>query len=81
MDNGETPYETAEREFKEECGYHGLMLSCDDHVISHYSKHTGLCLHFYCKEVTMETLYAVEKCVLAAPHWGSEVKEKTHVHT
>ena len=78
VDAGEHPEEAVTREFAEEVGSGGeggtkVVFSPEDRVVTHYSSHTRLCLHFYAKEVPSEQFAAIERAVPLAKHWGEEV--------
>ena len=88
VDKGETPAQAVTREFNEEVGCsEGLVtMTTEDHVCTHYSHHTRLCLHFFAKEVSSELYLNIERCPQSASHWGIEVGvlftcTLTHAHT
>ena len=86
VDKGETPAQAVIREFNEEVGCpEGLVtMTTEDHVCTHYSHHTRLCLHFFAKEVSPELYLNIERCPQSASHWGIEVGVSfmcTHTHT
>ena len=74
VDLGEHPEEAVTREFAEEVGGGAnVVFSPQDHVVTHYSSHTRLCLHFYAKEVPSDQFTAIERAAPLAKHWGEEV--------
>ena len=80
VDAGELPEEAVTREFFEEVGSGDsegakVVFSPTDKVVTHYSSHTQLCLHFYAKEVPPEQFAAIERAVPFCKHWGEEVGE------
>lgn len=72
---GETPEQAASRELREETGYNGagLELLPSDHVVTHVSDVTKLCLHFFAKQVTLEQMQCIESSSVMASSWGGEV--------
>ncbi len=76
VDKGETPQQAVTREFVEEVGCNAgvVTVTTDDHVCTHHSDHTRLCLHFFAKEVPYELYTSLEKAPLCAKDWGSEVQ-------
>ena len=72
---GELPEVGATREFAEEVGCEGgaVVVGEGDHVITHYSEHTRLCLHFFAKELSEDHFLALERGVTSAINWGDEV--------
>lgn len=75
IDPGENPEFSLNREMEEEMCLdltkHSIQ-ACN-HVISHYSKKTGLLCHFYALEVTTEELRDIELRALGAKDHGIEV--------
>ncbi len=82
VDEGETPQQAVTREFKEEVGCDDGMVTITtaDHICTHYSHHTRLCLHFFAKEVTRDVYLNLEKSALTAKDWGKEVRINHHHH-
>ena len=72
MDQGESPHQAATRELAEEVGG-AVSVEPADHVISNHSPKTGLCLHFYAKEISMATLRELEGGATRVHDWGAEV--------
>ena len=72
---GELPEAAVSREFGEESGCVGLEVSfsAEDHVTTHYSAETRLCLYFFAQEVSLEQFTAVERSAVAGREWGEEV--------
>ncbi|XP_013419208.1 uncharacterized protein LOC106179942 [Lingula anatina] len=75
IDDGETPEEGLNRELEEEIGLDLTKHSfCKgDHLVSHVNHRKGMVLHFYCKRVTLEDCFEIEKSTLHAKEYGIEV--------
>ena len=75
VDTGETPTEACTRECCEELGIApgDLVITADNHIVTHYSTDTRFCLHFYAKEISLELLKTFECKVPFASDWGQEV--------
>ncbi|CAI8007587.1 U8 snoRNA-decapping enzyme [Geodia barretti] len=50
VDSGETPETAAGRELAEETGCHDIDVTPSNHVVTHVSKKTQLCLHLFAKK-------------------------------
>ena len=87
VDEGETPAQAASRELAEvrvtmeawidhslsqETGAE-LEVVAGDHVITHVSEKTKLCLHFFAKKVTFQQLHSIESSMATSSSWGEEV--------
>ena len=74
---GELPEAAVSREFAEESGSVGLEVSfsAGDHVTTHYSAETRLCLYFFAREVSLEQFTALERSTVVGREWGEEVSE------
>lgn len=76
VDPGEDDVTSLNRELREEINLdtskHQVSLS--DFIISHYNKKTGIGLHFYALEMSLEELHEVEIRSLQAKDHGSEVR-------
>ena len=72
LDEGETPHHAATRELAEEVG--GVVtVEAGDHVTTSCSPKTGLCLHFFAKQVSLTVLKEMEEGATNSPDWGHEV--------
>ena len=75
VDQGETPEMAVNREMCEElgCSSDSCVITIADHVISQVSYQTQFCLHFYAKEIAIETLHSMERSAIVCNDYGSEV--------
>ena len=75
MDSGETPEASVTREFVEEVGVAAgdVVFEEKDHIVTHVSDHTHFCLHFFAREVDLDTFVAMERKALLSKDWGQEV--------
>ena len=75
IDKGETPEVAVNREMCEElgCSPDICVILETDHVLSQVSYKTHFCLHFYVKQISLETLQQMERSMIAGKEYGSEV--------
>ena len=75
VDKGETPEMAVNREMCEElgCSPDSCVITTADHVMSQVSYQTQFCLHFYAKEIAIETLNSMERSAIVCSDYGSEV--------
>ena len=75
IDHGETPEMAVNREMCEELGCSPDICTIldTDHVMSQVSYKTQFCLHFYAKQISIETLRQIEGSVTACKEYGAEV--------
>eukprot|EP00731_Ephydatia_muelleri_P037397 Em0459g4a len=75
VDFGETPEASVTREFVEEVGVAvgDVVFEEKDHIVTHVSDHTHFCLHFFAREVDLDTFVAMERKALLSKDWGQEV--------
>ena len=77
VDRGETPEMVVNRELCEGlgCGADKVAVTPADYMLSKVSHEhmKEFCLHYYAKEVNLETLQQLEKSILAGSKYGREV--------
>ena len=75
VDKGETPEVAVNREMCEELGCSPEICTIldADHVMSQVSYKTQFCLHFYAKQISIETLQQIEANVTTCKEYGAEV--------
>lgn len=75
VDAGEDDVSSLNRELKEELNLDlsKHKITPKEYIISHYNKNTGIGLHFYALEMTLEELNEVERRSFLAKDYGSEV--------
>ena len=77
VEKGESICEGLKRELKEEIGLD--IAECEtselQHMMSHVVHRTKLCLHFYVMKVSVKRLIEIERNMLTASEYGSEVKQ------
>ena len=72
VDPGETPLIAVNRETSEELGMPlgSIEITQEDYLITHCADELKMCLHFYAKEVDLETIVEIEsKCVKKQRLW------------
>ena len=76
VDKGETPEMAVNREMCEELGCSPDICTIldTDHVMSQVSYKTQFCLHFYAKQISIETLQQMERSAIVCSDYGSEVR-------
>ena len=76
VDKGETPEVAVNREMCEElgCSPDICTILATDHVMSQVSYKTQFCLHFYAKQISIETLQQMERSAIVCSDYGSEVR-------
>lgn len=77
VDSGETPECSVTREFVEEVGVAAgdIAFTDKDYIVTHVSDHTHFCLHFFAREVDLDTFVAMERKALLSKDWGQEVSQ------
>ena len=73
IDQGEDIEEALNREIQEEMGDGNPLVTAQDWMQTNFSKTDNILLHFYCKELTKEEFFNLEKRGLQAKEYGVEV--------
>ena len=75
VDAGETPLVAVNRESSEELGMPpgSINVAQEDYLTTYYADELNMCLHFYAKEVGMETIVEIESKCVKSKDYGNEV--------